>query len=46
MFHSQPNLLSLNICERNHEVVNEEHDRLVHEMKINEERDRITHLFI
>ena len=46
MFLSQSNLFRLNICERNHEDVNEEHDRSVREIKMNEERDRIAHLFV
>ena len=45
IFLFQPNLFCLNICERNHENVNEEHDHSVHEMKMNEERDKIAHLF-
>ena len=46
MFLSRSNLLRLNICERNYENVNEEHNRSVREIKINEERDRIAHLFV
>ena len=46
MFLSQPNLLRLNICERNHEDVKEEHDRSICEINMNEEHDRIVYLFV
>ena len=45
MFLSPPNLLHLNICEKNHEDVNEEHNLSIRE-NMNEERDQITHLFV
>lgn len=42
---SSKNLLRINICERNHKDVNEEHNFLIHKMKMDEERDRIAQLF-